>query len=86
MYGWMISAYIALNVVRQEAVIDEISCSKAIIHKSNEIGSQVYFFLQCIIDLIPCFVVPFAYYYVPFAKTKFLERTATDLVLKLTPQ
>ncbi|EAR87958.1 transmembrane protein, putative (macronuclear) [Tetrahymena thermophila SB210] len=74
-------AQIALNVIREYSVEPSIVCTDDYIFSSFKNESEVFLFFFSLVEITPCLIVPYVFYYIPFSKAK-INKNREDLIFK----
>lgn len=67
-YFFTIFAEVCLNTIRELIVEDTMKCSNDFIFSSIKNEAEIFLFLFTLIEITPCLIVPYVFYYVPFSK------------------
>ncbi|KAL4476248.1 hypothetical protein ABPG74_009981 [Tetrahymena malaccensis] len=74
-------AQIALNVIREYSIEQTIVCTDDYKFSTIKNESEVFLFFFSLVEITPCLIVPYVFYYIPFSKAK-INKNHEDLIIK----
>ncbi|KAL4475515.1 hypothetical protein ABPG72_013339 [Tetrahymena utriculariae] len=80
-YAFTTVAQIALNLIREYSKEQIIVCTDDYQFSSFKNESRIFLFFFSLVEITPCLIVPYVFYYIPFSKAK-INKNHEDLIFK----